>query len=104
VLPRFVINERSIFAVYAPSRFIPPKVRLFVDGVAEGIPQEELSPGINRKSRLKQNVRRVVAYRGRLCKPRPGALTTFPSHESDAARRTYCPMRTPCGTAMCGQS
>jgi len=33
VLPRFVINERSIFAVYAPSRFIPPKVRLFVDAL-----------------------------------------------------------------------
>jgi LysR family transcriptional activator of dmlA len=33
VLPRFVINERSIFAVYAPSRFIPPKVRMFVDAL-----------------------------------------------------------------------
>jgi len=36
VLPRFVINERSIFALYAPSRFTPPKVRFFVEALRRG--------------------------------------------------------------------
>jgi DNA-binding transcriptional LysR family regulator len=36
VLSRFIVNERSVFAVYLPSKFTPPKVRLFVDALREG--------------------------------------------------------------------
>jgi LysR family transcriptional activator of dmlA len=36
VLPRFVVNERSVFALYAPSRFTPQKVQLFVEALVRG--------------------------------------------------------------------
>jgi LysR family transcriptional activator of dmlA len=36
VLPRFVVNERSVFALYARSRFTPRKVQLFVDALVQG--------------------------------------------------------------------
>ncbi|HEY1532406.1 MAG TPA: LysR family transcriptional regulator [Polyangiaceae bacterium] len=43
VLPRFVINERSIFALYAPSRFTPPKVRFFVEALRRGFVKKGLA-------------------------------------------------------------
>jgi DNA-binding transcriptional LysR family regulator len=36
VLPRFIINERSIFALFAPSPFVPAKVRAFVEALQRG--------------------------------------------------------------------
>ncbi len=36
VLPRFIINERSVFALYAPSPFVPTKVRAFVEALRLG--------------------------------------------------------------------
>jgi DNA-binding transcriptional LysR family regulator len=36
VLPAFVLSERSVYALYAPSRFLPAKVRTFVDALRRG--------------------------------------------------------------------
>ena len=36
MLSRFIVNERSVFALYPPSKFTPPKVKLFVDALREG--------------------------------------------------------------------
>jgi DNA-binding transcriptional LysR family regulator len=37
LLPRYVLNERSVYALYAPSRFVAPKVRKFVDALTDGL-------------------------------------------------------------------
>ncbi len=41
ILSEFVANERSVYAIYAPSRFLPAKVRAFVEALQRGFRLKE---------------------------------------------------------------
>jgi len=41
VLAEFVPVERFVFAVYVPSRFVPPKIRYFVKALEQGFRQQD---------------------------------------------------------------